>query len=147
MHGASNLRFLFIPFYSDLPLYSWLYLRKASRFKILPEVSPFVYNKEKIHSVVTANLRPSSKYLNMLAWHPDGLIVLGKAIGFMEALIPPNYAPLISFTLTHAYYIWRIYIFSETACASLKAWPLAITIATTVGLSLFRIASSREYLN
>jgi hypothetical protein len=83
----------------------------------------------------------------MLAWHLDGLIALGKAVGFVEAPIPPNCAPLTSFTLTHAYYAWRMCIFGETACASLKAWPLAITIVTTVGLSLFRIASSREYLN
>jgi hypothetical protein len=34
-------------------------MRKASRFKILPEASPFVY-KEKIYWIVTANLQPST---------------------------------------------------------------------------------------
>jgi hypothetical protein len=68
MHEASNLRFLFI--LSCRYALDCVEMRKASRFKIVPEVSPFVCNKEKMHSVVTANLRPSSKYLvaDMLAW-------------------------------------------------------------------------------
>jgi hypothetical protein len=78
----------------------------------------------------------------MLAWHLNGLIILSKAVGFMEALIPLNYAPLISFTLTHAYYTWRMCIFSEIICALLKVWPLTITIITIVSLSLFRITLS-----
>jgi hypothetical protein len=46
------------------PLYPWL-CRSGKDFKvqdIARSFSPFVYSKEKIYPVVTANLRPSSKY-------------------------------------------------------------------------------------